>query len=226
MSRFTVYWRFRASFGPLSCPNFLQRLDKVNYTLLQWSVRQLQYILASAVVNFIDVFRRIIRKVFGRQHVLEVREVISDNVGNLLGREVPFCDEETLASRLRNLDGIDVRLSKVSHVRPYVWSTGWKLVFRFALDHVSYPLIRCVERVERVQVVDDRPKDKRWAEGRDGEVWLLLLDKLPRNLFRQSFARTVGSRMVFMYFLNGYRVPNLFVVKLLVALGVDDGSKG
>lgn len=56
---------------------------------------------------------------------------------------------------------------------------------------VANSLVGCVDCAKRVEVRRDRSKNDWWVDGRDGEVWLLGLDKLLRRPLSKGFASMV-----------------------------------
>ena len=137
-------------------------------------------------------------------------------------------DKEALVGSGFNLNGLDVTQCKVTDVDPQEGASLRDLILGLALVDVSDALVAGVQRVERVQVVDDRTKDKRRVDSRDGEVGLLLLDKVPRGLLGECLASTVSCRRVLESLFMGDGVPvglGVGVIGPGSLAGVDDGSK-
>lgn len=89
-----------------------------------------------------------------------LREVLSDNFKDLLVAEVAGGGEEALSGGRGHLDGLDVRESQVPNIDPYVSSSVRYFFLAFALDEVACPLVRGIQAIERVEVMDDGPDDE------------------------------------------------------------------
>lgn len=79
--------------------------------------------------------------------------------------------------------------SKVSNIDPNVGSGVGDLVLAFALNEITYALVGGIDRLERIEMVDYGPKDHRGVDGRDGEVWLLVLLEFPCRPLSKCLAR-------------------------------------
>ena len=55
---------------------------------------------------------------------------------------------------------------------------GRAFVFHGAIDEVADPLVRCVECVERVEVVDDGAEDQSWVALNFFRFWMMALMEL------------------------------------------------
>lgn len=136
--------------------------------------------------------------------------------------------EEALVGSGFDLNGLDVTECEVANVNPQESASLGDLILGLALVDVSDALVAGVQRLERVQVVDDGTEDKRRVDGRDGEVGLLLLDEVPRGLLGECLAGTVPSRRALKGFFMGDRVPvglGVGVARPITLARVDDGGK-
>lgn len=139
-----------------------------------------QHILGSAVVVAVHAVLGVVaaRGTLRRQ-VLCLGVFLLDDLSNLLVGEVASSNEESLVASGFDFDGLDVAESEVADINPQEGTGLRDLLLGLALVDVSDALVAGVQRVERVQVVDDRTEDKRRVHGRDGEVRLLLLKEVP-----------------------------------------------
>jgi hypothetical protein len=121
-----------------------------------------------------------------------------------------------------------VRECKVADIDPQESTSLGNLFLGLALVDVSDALVAGVQGVERVQVVNDGTEHKRGVDGRDGEIRLLLLDKVPRGLLGECLASTVTcSRVLKSLFLSD-GVPvglGVLVARPVALAGVDDRGK-
>ena len=75
----------------------------------------------------------------------------------------------------------------------------------------------------------NRAQHQRWADGRDGEIRLLLLDEVPRGFLSKGLGCAVSGAGVLdgLFFRHG--VPVLFAVdvaRCVAFVGVDDAGEG
>jgi hypothetical protein len=56
------------------------------------------------------------------------------------------------------------------------------------LDEIPHALIRGVDSIKRVEIMDDRAKDQWWIDGSNIEIWLLLVDEGPGCFLRKGLA--------------------------------------
>lgn len=82
-----------------------------------------------------------------------MREVLADDVTDLLIREITCSDEESLACHLWNLYCLNMGLSDVAYTNPNVNAGIGDLVLEFTESRIAYTLIGGVQIVERVEVV-------------------------------------------------------------------------
>jgi hypothetical protein len=156
--------------------------------------------------------------------------VLADNLRDFLVGKVARGDEEALAGGLLALlDSRNMAGREVAHVDPEVSACRRDFVLRLSEHDVPDALVGSVEAVERVEVVDDRTQDEGRAHGGDGEVGLLLLDKVPGGALGEGLAGAVAVGRVLDGLLGGERVPVAFGVGVVgpVALErVDDAGEG
>jgi hypothetical protein len=88
-----------------------------------------------------------------------------------------------------------------------VHARGRDLVLELALHSIADALVRCVQVVEAVERVDDGPEYHRGIDGGDGEVGLLLLEKLPGCLLGEGLTCSVAEHGVLGRLLGGNGVP-------------------
>ena len=93
-----------------------------------------------------------------------LREVLSNDVGDLLVAESAGGGEEPLAGGGGCLDSLDVGEGEVAHVNPEVRARVGDLVFGLALEDIARALVGGVQGVEGVEVVHDRPDDEGWVD--------------------------------------------------------------
>lgn len=191
------------------CTNLLEALDGVHNAVLQGPERDAQLLGDTLVVVLVDAILGVVaaRSAVGRKTVPVLWEVLANDLRNLLVAEVAGRDEEALVGRSLLLDGVNVGEREVAHINPQEGAGLWDLILGLALHDVANTLVRGVERVKRVEVVDNRAEDERRAHGREREVWLLLLDEVPGGALGKGLAGAVAVGWVLWCLLFGDRVP-------------------
>jgi len=141
--------------------NALQALDQIHDALLQTSKLDTKNIHRPAIIELVETCSGIVTSldILRGQLLLQSGEVFADELTDLLVAEVASRDEEALAGCLGELDGLHVRKSHVADVDPEVGSRLGDLLLALALDQVTDSLVGGVERIERVEVVDDWAQD-------------------------------------------------------------------
>jgi hypothetical protein len=130
---------------PLS-PNILQTLHQIHNTLLQVHELQAQHVPHPGVIVIVDAALGEVAALDLRpgQLVVVLREVLADDLQDLLVGELARGSEEALAGGLGNLHGFDVREGKVANLDPDVGPRVRDFILAFALDKVAGSLVRGV----------------------------------------------------------------------------------
>ena len=188
--------------SPYSSPSrahFLQALDRVNDAALDVTESDVQNVGCSFVVDLVDALRWKVSSSRARrwQHILVLREMLLDDLRDLSVREIARDDKEPFVGCFRPLKGTDMAQGNIAHINKNKCARGWYLALRLALDEVPYPLVRGVESVQAVQVVNDWAKHQWWVHRGNGKVWLFILDKVPRGLLCKGLGCAVAVGWIF-----------------------------
>jgi hypothetical protein len=100
--------------------NSLQALDRVLNTIIQTPKRQAQHLLHALIVVLVNAICWVIAARCARcgQHILVLRVVLANDLGDLLVAEVAGGDEEALVGCVFLLDGQDMGKGEVADVDP------------------------------------------------------------------------------------------------------------
>ena len=118
---------------------------------------------------------------------------------------------------------------QIPHINPNKSARRRQLLLRLAGNNIPNALIRRIQRIERVQIMHNRPQHERRTHSRELKVGLLLLEEVPRGLFGKSLAGSVGVGRVLEGLGLGDGVPVRFGVGVAgpgALEGVDDGGEG
>lgn len=146
---------------------------------------------------------------------------LGNAVGELLAQDLAHVNVlegaggDEVAARLGPLVGGEVRLADVPHVGEAGERGGAGLLG--ATVHESVDVDCAGVEVLDVGVVLDGAVDHGWADGRYGEVGLLLLDKVPAGLLGEHLGRAVG---------DGARASHGLLVRHGVPVGLGVGVAG
>lgn len=135
----------------------MQTLDQIHHTLLQAPELDTQNVHRPRVIILVQSLLRVVTTldILRRQFLLESREVLANDLSDLLVGEVASGNEESLACRFGKLDAFDVGESEIAHVGPDVGPGFGDFRLIFAGYEVGGSLVGGVEAVEAVKVVDD-----------------------------------------------------------------------
>lgn len=117
----------------------------------------------------------------------------TDYINDLLVGEEACGNEEPLTSRLGNFDGSDVRECDVSNIDIEECTSRGNLLLHLALDEVAHPLIRGIDSLQGVQVVNNGSKDQGRVDSSDVKVRLLLLNEIPGSLLGESLVESTDQ---------------------------------
>jgi len=123
----------------------------------------------------------------------------TDNINNLFVGEVASRYEESLAACVRDFNSLDVRECYIADIDPEENAGRGNLILHPTLNNVHHPLVRGIDGLEGVQVVNYGTKHQRRIDSSDIEVWLLLLNKVPGGLLGKGLAGDIGQSREFGY---------------------------
>lgn len=104
--------------------------------------------------------------------------------------------EESLAPGCRLLHGQHMRSRNVPDVYPEIGPGLGDVLLPTALDHIDEALVGSIDRRQRLQMMDYRPEHERGADGRQVEVGLVVVEKLPCCLLGNGFRRPIRLDLV------------------------------
>lgn len=175
----------------------LQALHSIHNALLQSPKLDTQNLLRPAIIKLIQSpFRKATTRTLGRQHTLQIREILPYNLTHLSPTEIPIRNKEPLARRLGQLNSLDMRQRHIPHINPQIHTAGRDFLLILPRDEFLDILITRVQRVQAVQIMYDRAQDERGIDRADREIGLLLLDELPRRLLCECLGSSVTIRGV------------------------------
>lgn len=211
----------------------LERFDRLDNALLQALVLQAQNIDRALVVIRVQALVRcplgvVATRCRVARQVFVLREVLLDDLCDLLVREIASGNEEPLVCGIRLLERVDVGLSNIGNRHPKMHSASGDLVLELALASIANALIGCVEIVEAVKGVLDWAKHHWRVDSRDGEVRLLFLQEFPGCLLSEGLTCSVAHHGVLGCLLNGNGVPVSFRVRVAgpeTFVGLYNGSE-
>lgn len=117
----------------------------------------------------------------------------TDHINNLLVGEEARGNKEPLTSRFGNFNGSDVRQCDVSNIDVEKCTGGRNLLLHLTLDEVAHPLIRGIDGLQGIQIVDDGAKNQGRVDGSDVEIGLLLLNEIPGSLLGESLVESTDQ---------------------------------